>query len=116
MKIAIPTSGKEVNSHFGKSEAFTIYTLNEKQEIENQEVMPSEKGCGCKSNLAEELAAKGVTVLLAGNMGQGAVNKLKLSNIEVFRGYSGEAEAVLKRYLSGDKGTSIVCDHHDHQH
>ncbi len=114
MKIAIPTSGNEVNSHFGQSEAFTIYTLSENMEIENQEVMPSDKGCGCKSNLAEELAAKGVKVLLAGNMGQGAINKLKLSNIEVFRGYAGEAEAVLKQYLAGDKGTSFVCDHHGH--
>ena len=116
MKIAIPTSGKIVNSHFGQSDCFTIYTLNENQEIDQQEVMTTGKGCGCKSNLTEELAAKDVKVLLAGNMGQGAVDKLKLSGIEVFRGYSGEAEAVLKRYLAGDKGTSFVCDHHGHHH
>lgn len=114
MKIAIPTSGSIVNDHFGQSEAFTIYTLDEQQNIAHQEVMPAEKGCGCKTNLAGDLVAKGVKVLLAGNMGQGAINKLNSTGIEVFRGFSGEAEEVLKKYLAGDKGTTYVCDHHGH--
>ena len=44
---------------------------------------PSPQGCGCKSDIASKLQADGVTVMLAGNMGAGALAKLSACGIEV---------------------------------
>jgi predicted Fe-Mo cluster-binding NifX family protein len=52
--------------------------------------------------------------MLAGNMGEGAKNKLESHNIKVIRGCKGDIEAVVKGYLLGfimDSGEG--CDHHD---
>jgi predicted Fe-Mo cluster-binding NifX family protein len=38
--------------------------------------MKSPEGCGCKSNIAPMLAQMGVNLMLAGNMGMGALGVL----------------------------------------
>jgi predicted Fe-Mo cluster-binding NifX family protein len=114
IKIAVPTSNGVVQSHFGKSEAFTIFTVDDQHVIQGESEFQSPQGCGCKSGLAPALAEKGVNVMLAGNMGQGAVDKLQANQIEVFRGYSGQARDVVLRYLKGDTGNPVICDHHHH--
>lgn len=50
--------------------------------------------CGCKSNIASILAEMGVSMMLAGNMGDGAVNVLNHSGIDVVRGYQGNVKDV----------------------
>ena len=117
MKIALPTRGTQVDDHFGHCEKYTIVTINEKKEIAGSEIIPSPQGCGCKSNIASILREKGVTVLLAGNMGEGALNVLSNHGIKVIRGCSGDVLSVVAAYLSGntsDSGTS--CAHHNHEH
>ncbi len=118
MKIAIPTHSRLVDEHFGHCEYYTIYTIDENREITGEEIYEAPRGCGCKSNVASVLASKGVKVLLAGNMGQGAVNKISEAGITVYRGCSGEvrkvAEAFLKDELS-DSGKTCNHDHHQEQ-
>lgn len=56
----------------------------------------------------------GVKVLLAGNMGEGAVRVLSNAGIEVLRGCSGDVKTVALNWLNGslvDSGD--LCDHHD---
>ena len=72
------------------------------------------RGCGCKSDIASVLASDGVTVMLAGGIGGGAINVLNNSGIEVIRGCSGDAAEVVKLYISGlvkDSGSS--CHQHE---
>ena len=83
MKIAIPTRDNMVDSHFGHCESYTIYTIDDNREITGKESLPSPQGCGCKSNIASVLQQMGVTVMLAGNMGDGAFNVLNLHGINV---------------------------------
>jgi predicted Fe-Mo cluster-binding NifX family protein len=52
------------------------------------ETTDAPEGCGCKSNLAEVLKSKGVTLLIAGGIGNGAVNKLEENGISVIRNCS----------------------------
>lgn len=117
MKIAIPTRGNLVDSHFGHCEFYTIFTVNESQEIVYSEVLPSPKGCGCKSDIASVLAQKGVTVLLAGNMGDGALTVLTQQGIEVYRGNSGDVRALAEDYLQGKlEDSGMGCHSHgDHE-
>lgn len=112
-KIAVPTREDRVDDHFGHCAYYTIFTVNEKQ-ILDQESLPSPQGCGCKSNIASTLHEMGVTLMLAGNMGEGAKNKLREQGITVIRGCSGVVTELIHRYLQGavvDSG--IACLHHD---
>lgn len=112
--IAVPTKGKEVDSHFGHCDCFSIYTV-ENDNVLKEELFTAPKGCGCKSNLAGILKEKNVDLMLAGNMGQGALNKLTGAGINVIRGCSGNVMDVVGTYLKGelnDSGES--CSNHNH--
>lgn len=112
-KIAVPTREEHIDDHFGHCDHYTIYTINNK-EITERNTLPSPQGCGCKSGIAAELAAIGVTVMIAGNMGEGAKNKLNASGIAVIRGCSGAIDTVVTEYLCGKISDSgDVCSHHE---
>jgi predicted Fe-Mo cluster-binding NifX family protein len=118
MKIAVPvTKNNQIDGHFGHCESYNVYTIDDDKQIEQIENIASPKGCGCKSNIAGVLAAKGVSIMLAGGMGEGAVNVLKYSGIDVVRGCEGDATEVVKLFVEGnvfDSGKS--CAAHEHHH
>jgi len=114
MKIAVPTRANAVDDHFGHCEAYSIFTIDENRNIEKKESLPSPQGCGCKSNIASVLQQIGVTVLLAGNMGNGALNVLTSHDIKVYRGCSGDVTELINSFLSeGIKDSGESCHHHD---
>jgi len=116
MKIALPSRGNQIDDHFGHCEYFTVFTIdNNSKKIIANETVSSPAGCGCKSNIAQTLAEMGVKIMLAGNMGDGAVRVLHNSGIEVVRGCSGDVQAVALKWLEGsliDSGDS--CHEHEH--
>jgi predicted Fe-Mo cluster-binding NifX family protein len=120
VKIAIPTHNNQVDDHFGHCENFTVFTVEDKK-IVDTEIVPSLQGCGCKSNIVNVLKQKGVELMLAGNMGQGAFNKITFADIKVVRGCSGDIDKLMNDYLAGKVEDSLVmCDHqhaegHGHQ-
>lgn len=117
MKIALPTKGQDVDDHFGHCEFFTIFSLDENKQIVGEEILAAPSGCGCKSEIVPTLAQKGVKVILAGNMGNGAVNKLKANGIEVIRGCSGSARKVAESWIAGNVDDSGVgCESHEGCH
>ncbi|MBN2797479.1 MAG: NifB/NifX family molybdenum-iron cluster-binding protein [Clostridia bacterium] len=115
MKIALPSRENRIDDHFGHCEFFTVYTINEEtKEILDEQVVASPNGCGCKSNIATTLSDMGVTLMLAGNMGTGAVNKLSAAGIEVVRGCSGEIKENAVKYMNGELTDSLIsCTTHD---
>ena len=117
MKIAVPTRDGRVDDHFGHCDHYTIFTIENRQ-IVARETLPSPEGCGCKSGIAADLKALGVEVMLAGNMGEGAKNKLESHNIKVIRGCRGDIEMVVRAYLIGlIKDSGEGCSHHEcHNH
>ena len=115
MKIALPSSQNQIDAHFGHCEYFTVFTISDKNEIMSEEKISSPAGCGCKSNIAQTLAQQGVKLMLAGNMGQGAVNVLNSHGIEVLRGCAGDVKTVTNHWLTGHlKDTGIACAEHQH--
>jgi predicted Fe-Mo cluster-binding NifX family protein len=120
MKIAVPvTENNLVDEHFGHCEFYGVYTVSPEGIITEMKTIPSFQGCGCKSNIAGVLAEDGVTVMLAGGIGGGAINVLNASGIEVIRGCSGNASDIVKGFVSGlvnDSGESCHSheSHHDH--
>jgi|SRR5665647_1585266 len=118
MKIALPTRENLIDSHFGHCEYYTVFTIDDgSKEIVNREIIASPVGCGCKSNIASTLSEMGVNLLLAGNMGEGAVNVLNRSGIEVVRGCTGDVKEVALSWLAGsvlDSGE--MCHAHAEGH
>lgn len=116
MKIAVPTRGNVVDDHFGHCESYTIYTVDGNN-VSAKESLPAPQGCGCKSGIASVLQQMGVTVMLAGNMGGGALNVLSSHGIKVFRGCSGDTDSLVDAYLSGRVADSgELCKAHGENH
>ena len=128
-KIAIPTREDMVDDHFGHCAYYTVVTLDEQNQIVkvvtldeqnqivNQERLDSPEGCGCKSNIASVMQEMGITLMLAGNMGIGAYNKLSAHGITVIRGCHGKVDDVLRSFQNGELQDSLEsCDHHDCTH
>ena len=115
--IAIPTRNGFLDDHFGHCAYYTIVKLDEQNQVVKQERMDSPKGCGCKSNIAAIMQEMGITLMLAGNMGMGAYNKLSAHGITVIRGCHGKIDDVMKAFLNGELKDSLEsCDHHDCSH
>ncbi len=114
MKIALPSIGSVVDGHFGHCEYFTVFTVDDQKNILSEEVVQPPAGCGCKSNIVDILAEMGVKVMLAGNMGAGAVNVLGSHGIAVVRGCSGDLRKVVEDWLGGSLSDSgSTCAAHD---
>jgi len=116
MKIAVATRENKVDEHFGRCESYTIFEVNDIGVIVDTEILPSPEGCGCQSNIAGILHEKEVQVLLAGNMGNGALSHLNNFGIRVYRGCSGDVRQLTEDYIQGsiiDSGS--VCQHHEHE-
>jgi len=117
-KIAIPVNqNNQIEDHFGHCDFYEIYTIAEDNKVVDIKTITSDQGCGCKSNIASVLAENGVTIMLAGGIGQGAINVLNRSNIQVVTGCSGNAQEVVKQFVDGKILTSDeICSHHDADH
>ena len=88
IKNAIPTQDDVVDDHFGHCNHYTVFTVDNKSII-SSERLDSPQGCGCKSNIASVMQEMGITIILAGNMGMGAFNKLSTHGIiELDAGYN----------------------------
>ena len=115
-KVAVPTKDGRVDDHFGHCDHYSIFTIEDKKIVKTEE-LPSPQGCGCKSGIAADLQQLGVEVMLAGNMGEGAKNKLEAHGITVIRGCAGPISEVIGGYLAGvirDSGQG--CSAHEGEH
>ncbi len=98
-RVAIPTDRNgNIFPHFGHCAVITVFTV-EKGHITAEEQISSMSHGGCKSGLANELAKNKVSLLLAHNIGEGAVRLMASFGIQVVRGVSGHARTALESLL-----------------
>ncbi len=110
MKIAVPFSNGEIFQHFGHTEAFKLYNI-ENDQIVNSEIIDT-NGNGHEA-LADFLSKLSVSVLLCGGIGGGAQAALSAAGIEICSGAVGDADAAVKAYLNGELvSAGVNCDHH----
>jgi len=117
MKIAVPSRDGLVDEHFGHCKEFLVFTV-EGNRLVPEPTIPSPEGCGCKSGVAADLARVGVSHLVAGNMGEGAVRVLGAHGISVIRGATGDAMVAAQAFLDGTLADSGVgcAGHGEHGH
>ena len=113
MKIAVPFENGQVFQHFGHTETFKLYEI-ENNDIVSGEIVPT-NGSGHEA-LADFLANLSVNVLVCGGIGDGAQKALAAAGIEICSGAQGDADAAVKAYLKGEiESAGVNCDHH-HEH
>ncbi len=118
MKIAVPVrENGQIDDHFGHCEYYAIFELNEDKKVVQSQYLKSVNGCGCKSNIARDLANQGVEIMLAGGIGMGAIHVLNAAGIQVVRGCSGDARENVQLYAEGKiEDNGEICQHHEHHH
>lgn len=113
MKIAVTYDNGNIFRHFGRTEFFKVY------EIEDNKVVSSEvigsNGIG-HSALAGLLADQSVDVLICGGIGEGAQRALSDAGVRLMAGAEGDADQAVEAYLKGELvSTGSNCDHHHHE-
>ena len=114
MKIAVTYDNGQIFQHFGKTEYFKVYEVEDGKVVSSQVISSNGSGHGA---LAGVLADAGVEVLICGGMGGGAQSALAEAGIEVFAGAQGDADAAVAAYLAGElEDAGVTCDHHHEEH
>ena len=110
-KIAIPTEEGNVNAHFGRSQAFTLFNVQDGKVTGGENI--DAKGFEHQhSGIAQLLKSKGVEAVICGGIGPGAITGLENAGLEVLRGASGPAREVAQSYADGTfVSTNAVCNH-----
>ncbi len=110
MKIAVAYENGEVFQHFGKTQNFKIYDVEENRVVSTLVVDSEGQGHGA---LAGVLADKKIDLLICGGIGEGARQALADAGIQVVAGAEGKADEAVENYLSGTlSGSDACCDHH----
>ena len=110
MKIAVTYENGEVFQHFGHTETFKVFEVEDGKIIRSQRIDSNGSGHGA---LASLLAEKGINVLICGGIGGGAQSALAEQGIELCAGASGSVDAAVEAYLKGELiNTGANCDHH----
>ncbi len=115
VKIAVTYENGEIFQHFGHTEQFKLYTVEDGKITAEQVVGTNGSGHGA---LAGFLKNAGVDVLICGGIGGGAQEALHSVGIRLYGGVSGKANEAVAALLDGTLGfdPNVHCDHHDHGH
>lgn len=106
-KVAIATEDGNTAQHFGHCEGFTLFDLDEEKVIGKSFVENPGHKPGFLPNYLNDL---GVTTVIAGGMGGGAINIFEEKNIEVITGAEGSVDSVIQKYTEGKlESAQSVC-------
>lgn len=113
MKIAVTYDNGAVFQHFGHTEQFKIYEVENGQVIHSTVVDTNGSGHGA---LAGFLQGHGVETLICGGIGGGAQMALEAAGIRLCAGVQGEADEAVQAFLKNELQyvSQAQCDHHEH--
>lgn len=112
MKIAVTYEDGNIYQHFGHTEKFKIYELNQENKVISSEIIDT-NGSG-HGALAGFLSEHGVNALICGGIGGGARMALEEVGIELFGGVTGSADDAVEAWTNQSLAyqPDIECTHH----
>ncbi len=115
MRIAVTYENGEIFQHFGHTEQFKLYDIEDGKIVNEQVVDTYGSGHGA---LAGFLQAAKADALICGGIGMGAQTALAEAGIKLYAGVQGSADAAAKALAEGDLeyDPDAHCDHHGHHH
>ena len=112
MKIAATYDNGQIFQHFGRTEFFKVYQVEDGNILGSEVISSNGSGHGA---LAGILANNGIDVLICGGIGGGAQAALADAGIEICAGAQGDADAAVAAYLAGELvNAGVTCNHHHH--
>ena len=113
MKIAATYDNGNIFQHFGKTETFKVYEVEDNKVVSSEVIGSNGTGHGALAGL---LAEQGISVLICGGIGGGAQTALAEAGIEVCSGAQGNTDEAVEAYLKGElTSAGTTCDHHHHE-
>ena len=113
MKIAATYDNGNIFQHFGKTEFFKVYEVEDNKVVSSEVISSNGTGHGALAGL---LAEQGISVLICGGIGGGAQAALAEAGVELCSGAQGDVDAAVDAYLKGELvSTGVNCDHHHHE-
>ena len=110
MKIAVTYDNGNIFQHFGKTEYFKVYEVEDNKVVSSEVIGSNGTGHGALAGL---LADQSVDVLICGGIGGGAQSALAEAGVELSSGAQGDADQAVEAYLKGELvSTGVNCDHH----
>lgn len=115
MRVATTYDNGNIFMHFGRSEQFKIYDIQDGKVLNEQVVGTDGTGHGALAGL---LANGGVDTLICGGIGGGAINALTQAGITVYAGAQGSCDACVEALIAGTLAQTgkATCDCHGHDH
>ena len=112
MRVAVTYENGEIFQHFGHTEQFKVYDIEDGRILSSEVVDTNGSGHGA---LAGVLKALKVDALICGGIGGGAQMALAEAGIRLFGGVSGSADAAAQALAEGklDFNPAVRCDRHD---
>lgn len=112
MKIAVAYDNGNIFQHFGRTEFFKVYEVEDDKVVSSEVIGSNGVGHGALAGL---LAEQSVDVLICGGIGGGAQAALAEAGVELCSGAEGDADQAVEAYLKGELvSTGANCDHHHH--
>ena len=110
MKIAVTYDNGNVFQHFGKTEFFKVYNVEDNKVVSSEVISSNGTGHGALAGL---LADQSVDVLICGGIGGGAQAALAEAGVTLCAGAQGNTDEAGEAYLKGELvSTGANCDHH----
>ena len=115
MRTAVTYENGNIFQHFGHTQQFKVYDVENGKVIASGVVDTNGSGHGA---LAGVLSALKADVLICGGIGGGAQMALAAAGVKLYGGVSGDADAAVEALLSGELAfnPNVRCNHHDHHH
>lgn len=115
MKIAVTYENGNIFQHFGHTQEFKVYEVENGKILSSQVVDTNGQGHGA---LAGVLNVLQVDVLICGGIGGGAQAALADAGIRLYGGVSGNADAAVESLLAGTLvyNPNVMCNHHGEHH
>ena len=115
MRIAVTYDEGNIFQHFGRTELFKIYDVNNGDIISSEVISTNGSGHGA---LAGFLGLNNIDIVICGGIGGGAQSALAEAGIKLYGGVEGSADEAVTAYISGNLSynPNIQCGHHNHEH
>ena len=115
MKIAVTYENGQIFQHFGHTEQFKIYEIEDNTIISSEVIDTNGQGHGALVGL---LTVIGADILICGGIGGSAQMSLAEAGIKLYGGVSGSCDAAVEAFLAHNLGynPNVKCDHHDNEH
>lgn len=114
MRVAVTHENGQIFGHFGRTETFKVYEIENGQIVSSQVVGTDGQGHGALAIILNEMH---IDALICGGIGGGAQMALAQLGIRLYGGCQGSCDDAVVAFIEGrlDYNPNVQCSHH-HEH